>query len=87
MVYHCIGLHLCGCDVCISCGCDHIWQDTQIRVYNYNTTERVKTFEAHADYIRSLSVCGHWRYVKILDYFSCNVFHFCTDSSYAALHA
>lgn len=28
----------------------------QIRVYNYNTMEKVKTFEAHTDYIRSLAI-------------------------------
>ena len=33
-------------------GCD----DLQIRVYNYNTMEKVTSFEAHNDYIRSLSV-------------------------------
>ena len=27
-----------------------------IRVFNYNTLERVKTFEAHSDYIRSIAV-------------------------------
>jgi coatomer subunit beta' len=27
-----------------------------IRVYNYNTSEKVKAFEAHSDYIRSLAV-------------------------------
>jgi coatomer subunit beta' len=27
-----------------------------IRVYNYNTTERIKAFEAHQDYIRSLAI-------------------------------
>ena len=27
-----------------------------IRVYNYNTMEKVKTFEAHSDYIRGLAV-------------------------------
>lgn len=32
----------------IVCGCD----DMRIRVYNYNTMEKVKEFEAHADYIR-----------------------------------
>lgn len=26
--------------------------DMQIRVYNYNTLEKVKVFEAHSDYIR-----------------------------------
>lgn len=31
-------------------------QDMYIRVYNYNTTERIKAFEAHQDYIRSLAV-------------------------------
>lgn len=32
------------------CGAD----DMQLRVYNYNTMDKVKTFEAHTDYIR----CG-----------------------------
>lgn len=27
-----------------------------IRVYNYNTLERVHQFEAHSDYIRSLAI-------------------------------
>ena len=27
-----------------------------IRVYNYNTLERVHAFDAHTDYIRSLAV-------------------------------
>jgi WD40 repeat protein len=36
----------------IICGSD----DMQIRVYNYNTMEKVKTFEAHTDYIRSLAI-------------------------------
>ena len=26
--------------------------DLHVRVFNYNTTERVKAFEAHQDYIR-----------------------------------
>lgn len=30
------------------CGAD----DMQLRVYNYNTMDKVKTFEAHTDYIR-----------------------------------
>ena len=30
--------------------------DTQIRVFNYNTMEKVVEFEAHTDYIRSLAV-------------------------------
>ena len=30
--------------------------DMYIRIFNYNTMEREKTFEAHADYIRSLAV-------------------------------
>jgi hypothetical protein len=25
----------------------------QLRVYNYNTMDKIKTFEAHTDYIRS----------------------------------
>ena len=32
--------------------------DMQIRVYNYNTMEKVKVFEAHSDYIRCLAVHG-----------------------------
>ena len=28
----------------------------QVRVYNYNTMEKVKTFEAHSDYIRCIAV-------------------------------
>jgi coatomer subunit beta' len=34
------------------CGSD----DMLIRVYNYNTMERLHVFEAHTDYIRSLAV-------------------------------
>ncbi|CAD2221377.1 beta prime cop protein [Angomonas deanei] len=34
------------------CGCD----DTQIRVYNYNTMERTAIFPAHDDFIRSIAV-------------------------------
>ena len=30
--------------------------DMQIRVFNYNTLEKVHTFEAHTDYIRSIIV-------------------------------
>lgn len=30
--------------------------DMFIRVYNYNTMDKVKTFEAHTDYIRSIAV-------------------------------
>lgn len=30
--------------------------DMYIRVYNYNTMDKVKTFEAHTDYIRSIAV-------------------------------
>lgn len=30
--------------------------DTLIRVYNYNTMDKVKVFEAHTDYIRSVAV-------------------------------
>jgi hypothetical protein len=35
------------------CGAD----DMQLRVYNYNTMDKVKTFEAHADYIRCAADC------------------------------
>ena len=34
------------------CGSD----DLLVRVFNYNTMEKVKTFEAHGDYIRSIAV-------------------------------
>lgn len=30
--------------------------DMQIRVFNYNTLERLHMFEAHADYIRCIAV-------------------------------
>lgn len=30
--------------------------DMQIRVFNYNTLERVHMFEAHSDYIRCIAV-------------------------------
>jgi len=30
--------------------------DMQVRVFNYNTLERVHTFEAHSDYIRCIVV-------------------------------
>ncbi|EIE20843.1 coatomer protein complex, beta prime [Coccomyxa subellipsoidea C-169] len=36
----------------IVCGSD----DMYIRVYNYNTMDKVKAFEAHTDYIRSIAV-------------------------------
>lgn len=38
-------------------GCCFILQDDMhIRVYNYNTLERVHQFEAHSDYLRSIAV-------------------------------
>ncbi len=30
--------------------------DMHVRVYNYNTLERVHQFEAHSDYLRSIAV-------------------------------
>ena len=36
----------------IVCGSD----DFQIRVYNYNTSEKITSFEAHPDYIRAIAV-------------------------------
>jgi hypothetical protein len=36
------------------CGAD----DMQLRVYNYNTMDKVKAFEAHTDYIRSARAAG-----------------------------
>ena len=38
----------------IVCGSD----DFQLRVYNYNTSERITSFEAHPDYIRAIVVSG-----------------------------
>lgn len=32
----------------VVCGAD----DLAVRVYNYNTADKVRVFEAHADYIR-----------------------------------
>ena len=32
----------------VVCGAD----DMQLRVYNYNTMDKIKQFEAHTDYIR-----------------------------------
>ncbi len=47
--------------------------DMKVRVFNYNTLEKVNTFEAHTDYIRSIIVhpthpyvltsSGRWRLV------------------------
>ena len=34
----------------------HPQDDMQIRVFNYNTLERVHMFEAHSDYIRCIAV-------------------------------
>jgi len=33
-----------------------VQDDMQIRVFNYNTLERVHMFEAHSDYIRCIAV-------------------------------
>jgi hypothetical protein len=38
----------------IVCGSD----DMYIRVYNYNTMDKVKAFEAHTDYIRCVQVAA-----------------------------
>jgi coatomer subunit beta' len=37
--------------------------DMRLRVFNYNTMEKIKEFEAHADYIRSLEVHPSLPYV------------------------
>lgn len=37
--------------------------DFQIRVYNYNTGEKITQFEAHPDYIRSIAVHGTLPYI------------------------
>ena len=34
--------------------------DMYIRVYNHNTMEKVKQFEAHTDYIRWAAACAPW---------------------------
>lgn len=39
----------------VVCGAD----DMQLRVYNYNTMDKVKQFEAHTDYIRCV-VFAYW---------------------------
>jgi coatomer subunit beta' len=44
------------CFVCVS-------DDMNIRVFNYNTMEKVKTFEGHQDYIRSIAVHDHLPYI------------------------
>ena len=43
----------------IVCGSD----DFQLRVLNYNTSEKVANFEAHPDYIRSIAVHPSLPYV------------------------
>jgi coatomer subunit beta' len=56
--------------------------DMRVRIFNYNTMEKVKEFEAHADYIRCLEVHpslpyvlssytleGHERGVNCVDYY------------------
>jgi coatomer subunit beta' len=51
--------------------------DMIIRVYNYNTMEREKMFEAHSDYIRSIAVhptlpyllsCSDDMFIKLWDW-------------------
>ena len=37
----------------VVCGAD----DCFLRVYNYNTMDKVKAFEAHTDYIRYVTTC------------------------------
>ena len=34
--------------------------DMQLRVYNYNTMDKVKEWEAHTDYIRNIEVHPSW---------------------------
>lgn len=42
---------------CFNCCFSSLLQDDmQIRVFNYNTLERVHMFEAHSDYIRCIAV-------------------------------
>ncbi len=46
----------------IVCGSD----DMYIRVYNYNTMDKVKAFEAHTDYIRCAHVAAvHGRFLRL----------------------
>jgi coatomer subunit beta' len=55
----------------IVCGAD----DMFIRVYNYNTSEQVKVFEAHTDYIRCIAVHPSLPCVSALPSFS----SFCSE--------
>ena len=34
----------------------HFQDDMHVRVYNYNTLERVHQFDAHSDYLRAIAV-------------------------------
>ena len=65
----------------IVCGSD----DMFVRVYNYNTMDKVKSFEAHTDYIRSIAVhptqpylltCSDDMLIKLWDWDKV-AFHFC----------
>ena len=56
--------------------------DMQVRIFNYNTLEKVHTFEAHTDYIRSIIVHPTHPYVLT----SSGEFwpaHACTSGSHA----
>ncbi|KAK6596477.1 coatomer wd associated region [Botrytis cinerea] len=50
----------------IVCGSD----DFQLRVYNYNTSEKITTFEAHPDYIRAIVLWDWdkgWKCVQVFE--------------------
>jgi coatomer subunit beta' len=49
--------------------------DMQVRVFNYNTLEKVHTFEAHTDYIRSIIVHPTHPYVLTSSGKSCTLHH------------
>ncbi len=50
------GVASCTADSLMRCVWYVVLQDMRIRVFNYNTMEKVKEFEAHTDYIRCLAV-------------------------------
>lgn len=55
--------------------------DMHVRVYNYNTLERVHQFEAHSDYLRSIAVHPTQTFIltssgMIFDLFTLNLLHF-----------
>jgi coatomer subunit beta' len=53
----CVACFLCHRGACaLACFHFHAQDDNHIRIFNYNTQEKVHSFEAHGDYIRSIAV-------------------------------